>query len=46
MTAPNILLIMADQRAPHFTGAYGHKFVKKPHLDALADRGMRFDAGY
>jgi choline-sulfatase len=37
---------MADQLAPHFTGAYGHEVVKTPHLDALAERGMRFDAAY
>ncbi|MGC6517487.1 MAG: choline-sulfatase [Candidatus Puniceispirillaceae bacterium] len=43
---PNILLIMADQLAPHFTGAYGHKVVKTPHMDALAARGMRFDSAY
>ncbi len=43
---PNILVIMADQLAPQFTGAYGHKTAKTPHLDALAARGMRFDAAY
>ncbi len=37
---------MADQLAPHFTGAYGHPVVKTPHLDALAARGARFDAAY
>ena len=42
----NIVLIMADQLAPQFTGAYGHPVVKTPHIDALADRGMRFDAAY
>ena len=26
--APNIVLIMADQLAPQFTGAYGHPVVK------------------
>ncbi len=46
MTQPNILVIMADQLAPQFTGAYGHKVAKTPHLDALAARGMRFDAAY
>ncbi len=46
MTQPNILLIMADQLAPQFTGAYGHPVVKTPHLDALAARGARFDAAY
>ena len=44
--APNILLIMADQLAPHFVGAYDHPLVKTPHIDALAGRGMRFDAAY
>ncbi|MEP1330473.1 choline-sulfatase [Pseudophaeobacter sp.] len=46
MTRPNILVIMADQLAPQFTGAYGHPVAKTPHLDALAARGMRFDAAY
>ena len=44
--APNIVLIMADQLAPQFTGAYGHPVVKTPHIDALAGRGMRFDSAY
>lgn len=43
---PNILLIMADQLAPQFTGAYGHPIVKTPHMDQLALRGSRFDAAY
>ncbi len=46
MASPNILLIMADQLAPHFTAAYGHPVVKTPNIDALAARGMRFDAAY
>ena len=46
MTQPNIVVIMADQLAPHFTGAYGHPVAKTPHLDTLAARGMRFDAAY
>ncbi len=37
---------MADQLAPQFTGTYGHPLVKTPHIDALAERGMRFDAAY
>ena len=37
---------MADQLAPHFTGAYGHPVVQTPALDALAGRGVRFDAAY
>ncbi|MEM9736228.1 MAG: choline-sulfatase [Pseudomonadota bacterium] len=46
MTPPNIVVIMADQLAPQFTGTYGHPLVKTPHMDALAARGVRFDAAY
>lgn len=45
-TRPNIVVIMADQLAPQFCGAYGHPIAKTPHIDALAARGMRFDAAY
>ena len=43
---PNIVLIMADQLAPQFTGAYDHPLVQTPHMSELASRGMRFDAAY
>ncbi|MBT8200859.1 MAG: choline-sulfatase, partial [Acidimicrobiia bacterium] len=43
---PNILLIQADQLAPQFLPAYGHDVVKAPNLDAMAERGMVFDAAY
>ena len=46
MTRPNIVVVMADQLAPHFTATYGHPVVSTPHLDALAARGARFDAAY
>ena len=46
MAKSNILMVMADQLAPHFTGAYGHSVVKTPTMDALAERGTRFDAAY
>ncbi|HEX2324053.1 MAG TPA: sulfatase-like hydrolase/transferase, partial [Chloroflexota bacterium] len=44
--SPNILLIMADELIAALTGAYGHPVVQTPHLDALARRGVRFDAAY
>jgi len=43
---PNIVMIMADQLAPHLTGTYGHPVVQTPNLDKLASRGVRFDAAY
>ncbi|MEM7208772.1 MAG: choline-sulfatase [Pseudomonadota bacterium] len=44
--APNIVLVMADQLAPHFTGTYGHPLVKTPHMDKLAARGTLFNSAY
>ncbi len=46
MSRPNVVMVMADQLAPHFTSTYGHPVVSTPHLDALAERGARFDATY
>ncbi|MGI9607224.1 MAG: sulfatase-like hydrolase/transferase, partial [Acidimicrobiales bacterium] len=46
MSRPNVLMVMADQLAPHFTSTYGHPVVSTPHLDEIARRGMRFDAAY
>ena len=46
MRAPNFVIVMADQLAPHFTGCYGHSIVQTPNLDRLAERGCRFDAAY
>lgn len=46
MSRPNIVVVMADQLAPQLTGAYGHPVARTPNLDALAARGMRFDAAY
>ena len=42
----NILLIVADQLAPHFLPAYGHKVVKAPNIDRIAAQGTVFDAAY
>ncbi len=43
---PNILILMADQMAPHFTGTYGHNLVKTPNMDRLAESGCVFNAAY
>lgn len=39
---PNLLLIMADQHRYDWLGAAGADWVRTPHLDALAGRGLRF----
>ena len=42
---PNVLLILVDDLKPAI-GCYGDRNAKTPNLDALAARGMRFDAAY
>jgi choline-sulfatase len=43
---PNILMIMCDQLAPQFSGAYGHPVVMTPYLDHIRDRGILFESAY
>lgn len=43
---PNVLIIMADEHAPQFSGVYGHSIVRTPHLDRLGDEGVVFDGAY
>lgn len=40
---PNILFIFSDDHATQALGAYGSKFARTPHLDRLAEQGMRFE---
>lgn len=46
MSAPNILLIQADQLAAKALSAYGNKTVKDPNITRLADSGVVFDNCY
>lgn len=46
MTSNNLLILMNDQHSRNFLGCYGHKIVKTPNLDALANNGTRFTKGY
>ncbi|MGC4003769.1 MAG: sulfatase-like hydrolase/transferase [Pirellulales bacterium] len=42
---PNVLLICVDDLKP-LIGAYGDPLAQTPNLDALAKRGVRFDAAF
>jgi arylsulfatase A-like enzyme len=39
---PALLLILADELPAFMLGAYGNKQVRTPHLDLLAQMGLRF----
>lgn len=43
---PNIVLVMADDQGWGEVGYQGHPVLKTPHLDALAEAGLRFDRFY
>ncbi len=45
-TPPNILLIVADDLGWGDLGCYGNEIINTPHLDALADRGVRMTDFY
>lgn len=43
---PNIVLIVSDQHRGDWMGCAGHPFLKTPHLDQLAQGGVRFADAY
>jgi len=45
-TPPNVLWIMADQLRYDYLSCYGHPHLHTPHIDALAERGVRFTNAY
>ena len=42
---PNVLFIISDDLNVAL-GCYGHQLIKTPHIDALAERGVRFENAY
>ncbi len=44
--SPNFLLIMADDLGWSDLGCYGNDLVDTPHIDGLAEAGMRFTSAY
>ncbi|MBC7237106.1 MAG: sulfatase-like hydrolase/transferase [Chloroflexi bacterium] len=46
MKPPNILLIMTDEQRGDCLGCYGNPVLRTPHIDSIAERGVRFERGY
>lgn len=44
--AKNVLFIMFDQLRWDYLSCYGHKHLHTPHIDKLAERGVRFTRAY
>lgn len=45
-SAPNLLLIIVDQWRGDCLGCAGHPVVETPHLDRIAQEGVRFTSAY
>lgn len=43
---PNVVLVMADDQGWGQAGFMGHPFLKTPHIDAMAEKGLRFTRFY
>ncbi len=43
---PNIVLFMTDQLRRDALGCYGNPICETPHLDGIAERGVRFDNAF
>lgn len=43
---PNILVIMADDLTHSDIGCYGGKNIRTPHIDAIAQQGLRFSRAF
>ena len=43
---PNIILILADNQSHTLLGTYGNKDIKTPHIDRLANEGIRFNYAF
>ena len=46
MPHPNLLFIMPDQLRADFLSCYGADFIETPHIDSLAERGVRYERAY
>jgi len=46
MKPMNSLVLMSDEHNPKILGCYGHPMAQTPHLDRLAEGGVRFSSAY
>jgi choline-sulfatase len=46
MKPTNVLVVMSDEHSRRVLGCYGHSMIRTPHLDRLAERGVRFSDAY
>ena len=42
---PNVVVIFLDQMAAYALGSYGNSLAATPHMDRLAEAGVRFELG-
>lgn len=42
----NVVVIIGDDHAAHAVGAYGNPHIRTPHIDRMAQRGVRFTQAY
>ncbi|MGI9428492.1 MAG: sulfatase family protein [Bythopirellula sp.] len=45
-SAPNVVVLLADDLGYGDLGCYGHRHINTPHLDQLAEQSLRFTACY
>lgn len=45
-TQPNIVMISCDQLRGDFLGCAGNELIQTPHIDQLANKGVRFTQSY
>ncbi|MDF2562435.1 MAG: Choline-sulfatase [Microbacterium sp.] len=43
MTEPNVVFILCDQLRADFLGSYGADFAPTPHMDRIAEEGIRYE---
>lgn len=43
---PNIIVIMCDDLGYNDVGCYGQQHIETPHIDSMAQQGMRFTQAY